>query len=148
MMTSNPSKQVAERGDSGPSTITVRNAYWTSHSEVLTGQGILINSNISTYLTGSSLIALGLTWWQALICQFRTFSPVTSCWLNLMKLSLLETPWLHCLLSWTQYLEHITTLDSQSWIVMCGECMAANSWFGTESCCHSVCHCPQEAELI
>ncbi|PQE11482.1 Allantoin permease protein [Rutstroemia sp. NJR-2017a BBW] len=28
---------------------------------------ILINSNISTYLTGSSLIALGLTWWQAII---------------------------------------------------------------------------------
>lgn len=31
--------------------------------------GILVNSNISTYLTGSSLIALGLTWWQAIICK-------------------------------------------------------------------------------
>lgn len=29
--------------------------------------GILVNSNISTYMTGSSLIALGLTWWQAII---------------------------------------------------------------------------------
>jgi cytosine/uracil/thiamine/allantoin permease len=29
--------------------------------------GVLINSNISTYITGSSLIALGLTWWQAVI---------------------------------------------------------------------------------
>ncbi|KIY48482.1 allantoin permease [Fistulina hepatica ATCC 64428] len=28
---------------------------------------VLINSNISSYMTGSSLIALGLTWWQALI---------------------------------------------------------------------------------
>lgn len=31
--------------------------------------GVLINSNISTYLTGSSLIALGLTWWEAIICK-------------------------------------------------------------------------------
>ncbi|KAL1849932.1 hypothetical protein VTK73DRAFT_9780 [Phialemonium thermophilum] len=29
---------------------------------------LLTNTNISTYLTGSSLIPLGLTWWQALIC--------------------------------------------------------------------------------
>jgi NCS1 family nucleobase:cation symporter-1 len=29
--------------------------------------GVLVNSNISTYMTGSSLIALGLTWWQAII---------------------------------------------------------------------------------
>ncbi|KAJ9131029.1 NCS1 nucleoside transporter family protein [Pleurostoma richardsiae] len=29
---------------------------------------LLINTNISTYLTGSALIPLGLTWWQALIC--------------------------------------------------------------------------------
>jgi nucleobase:cation symporter-1, NCS1 family len=29
---------------------------------------LLINSNISTYLTGSALIPLGLTWWQAIIC--------------------------------------------------------------------------------
>lgn len=29
---------------------------------------LLINSNIATYLTGSSLIPLGLTWWQAIIC--------------------------------------------------------------------------------
>ncbi|WEW57075.1 hypothetical protein PRK78_002535 [Emydomyces testavorans] len=28
---------------------------------------ILVNSNISVYMTGSSLIALGLTWWQAII---------------------------------------------------------------------------------
>ncbi|EFQ99464.1 uridine permease [Nannizzia gypsea CBS 118893] len=28
---------------------------------------VLINSNISTYMTGSSLIALGLHWWQAII---------------------------------------------------------------------------------
>ncbi|OJJ65859.1 hypothetical protein ASPBRDRAFT_201460 [Aspergillus brasiliensis CBS 101740] len=28
---------------------------------------ILINSNISTYMTGSSLIALGLSWWQAIV---------------------------------------------------------------------------------
>ncbi|KAL4972736.1 permease for cytosine/purines, uracil, thiamine, allantoin-domain-containing protein [Aspergillus desertorum] len=30
---------------------------------------LLINCNISSYLTGSSLIPLGLSWWQALICQ-------------------------------------------------------------------------------
>ncbi|OIW25708.1 NCS1 nucleoside transporter family protein [Coniochaeta ligniaria NRRL 30616] len=29
---------------------------------------LLVNTNISTYLTGSALIPLGLTWWQALIC--------------------------------------------------------------------------------
>ncbi|KAJ1566723.1 hypothetical protein HK405_008688 [Cladochytrium tenue] len=29
---------------------------------------LLVNTNISTYLTGSSLIALGLSWWQTLIC--------------------------------------------------------------------------------
>lgn len=29
---------------------------------------LLTNTNISTYLTGSSLIPLGLTWWQAVIC--------------------------------------------------------------------------------
>ncbi|KAK2734591.1 hypothetical protein FQN57_001638 [Myotisia sp. PD_48] len=28
---------------------------------------VLINSNISTYMTGSSMIALGLLWWQAII---------------------------------------------------------------------------------
>lgn len=33
----------------------------------LTHSGVLINSNISSYMTGSSLIALGLTWWQAII---------------------------------------------------------------------------------
>ena len=26
-----------------------------------------MNSNIMTYMTGSSLISLGLTWWQAMI---------------------------------------------------------------------------------
>ncbi|KAF9878854.1 ncs1 nucleoside transporter family protein [Colletotrichum karsti] len=29
---------------------------------------LLVNCNITTYLTGSALIPLGLTWWQALIC--------------------------------------------------------------------------------
>ncbi|KAK7417789.1 hypothetical protein QQZ08_011485 [Neonectria magnoliae] len=29
---------------------------------------LLINCNIATYLTGSALIPLGLTWWQAIIC--------------------------------------------------------------------------------
>ncbi|KAI1484960.1 NCS1 nucleoside transporter family protein [Biscogniauxia mediterranea] len=29
---------------------------------------LLINCNISTYLTGSALIPLGLSWWQAMIC--------------------------------------------------------------------------------
>ncbi|KAM0428508.1 hypothetical protein ACHAPT_006868 [Fusarium lateritium] len=29
--------------------------------------GLLINCNIATYLTGSALIPLGLTWWQAII---------------------------------------------------------------------------------
>ncbi|KAH5433700.1 hypothetical protein HBI47_091240, partial [Parastagonospora nodorum] len=28
---------------------------------------LLINCNIATYLTGSALIPLGLTWWQAII---------------------------------------------------------------------------------
>lgn len=31
------------------------------------GKGVLTNTNITTYMTGSSLIALGLTWWQAII---------------------------------------------------------------------------------
>lgn len=29
--------------------------------------GVLISSNISGYMTGSSLIALGLSWWQAIV---------------------------------------------------------------------------------
>lgn len=32
-----------------------------------TNVGLLINCNIATYLTGSALIPLGLTWWQAII---------------------------------------------------------------------------------
>ncbi|EYE96758.1 nucleobase cation symporter-1 family protein [Aspergillus ruber CBS 135680] len=36
--------------------------FWTFHNF-----WILINSNISTYMTGSSLIANGLTWWQAIV---------------------------------------------------------------------------------
>lgn len=36
--------------------------FWSYHNLWVT-----ININISTYLTGSSLVALGLTWWQALI---------------------------------------------------------------------------------
>ncbi|KAI9730557.1 MAG: hypothetical protein M1834_005798 [Cirrosporium novae-zelandiae] len=36
--------------------------FWTFHN-----YWVLVNSNISTYMTGSSLIALGLTWWQAVI---------------------------------------------------------------------------------
>lgn len=31
--------------------------------------GLLINCSIATYLTGSALIPLGLTWWQATICE-------------------------------------------------------------------------------
>lgn len=34
---------------------------------MLTLAGVLVQSNISSYMTGSSLIALGLTWWQAII---------------------------------------------------------------------------------
>lgn len=34
------------------------------------GIGVLINCNISTYMTGSSLIPLGLSWWQAIIAIF------------------------------------------------------------------------------
>lgn len=33
--------------------------------------GLLINCNITTYLTGSALIPLGLTWWQAFICEIQ-----------------------------------------------------------------------------
>lgn len=36
--------------------------FWTFHNF-----WVLVNSNISSYMTGSSLIALGLTWWQAII---------------------------------------------------------------------------------
>ncbi len=36
--------------------------FWTFHN-----LWVLTNTNISTYMTGSSLIALGLTWWQAII---------------------------------------------------------------------------------
>ncbi|KAJ5925302.1 Allantoin permease [Penicillium verhagenii] len=36
--------------------------HWTFHNF-----WVLVNSNISTYMTGSSLIALGLTWWQAIV---------------------------------------------------------------------------------
>lgn len=31
--------------------------------------GVLINCNTATFLTGSALIPLGLTWWQAVICE-------------------------------------------------------------------------------
>jgi hypothetical protein len=33
--------------------------------------GLLINCNIATYLTGSALIPLGLTWWQAIIGEYQ-----------------------------------------------------------------------------
>ncbi|KIW87755.1 uncharacterized protein Z519_11729 [Cladophialophora bantiana CBS 173.52] len=36
--------------------------FWTFHN-----LWVLTNTNISTYMTGSSLIALGLNWWQAII---------------------------------------------------------------------------------
>ena len=36
--------------------------FWTFHN-----LWVLTNCNISTYMTGSSLIALGLVWWQAII---------------------------------------------------------------------------------
>ncbi|KAJ5166291.1 Allantoin permease [Penicillium canariense] len=36
--------------------------FWTFHNF-----WVLVNSNISSFMTGSSLIALGLTWWQAII---------------------------------------------------------------------------------
>ncbi|KAL1968643.1 hypothetical protein VTN77DRAFT_1469 [Rasamsonia byssochlamydoides] len=36
--------------------------FWTFHN-----YWVLVQSNISSYMTGSSLIALGLTWWQAII---------------------------------------------------------------------------------
>ncbi|KAK6383952.1 hypothetical protein LTS17_003244 [Exophiala oligosperma] len=36
--------------------------FWTFHN-----LWVLTNTNISSYMTGSSLIALGLTWWQAII---------------------------------------------------------------------------------
>ncbi|KAF8851032.1 NCS1 nucleoside transporter family protein [Acephala macrosclerotiorum] len=53
-------------------------AFWTFHNYCMSSvkalkvpklkfPGILVNSNISTYLTRSSLIALGLTWWQAIV---------------------------------------------------------------------------------
>lgn len=29
---------------------------------------LLVNFSIASYLTGSALIPLGLTWWQAIIC--------------------------------------------------------------------------------
>ncbi|EEP81449.1 predicted protein [Uncinocarpus reesii 1704] len=38
---------------------------WTTWT--FTNYWILVNSNISTYMTGSSLVALGLSWWQAII---------------------------------------------------------------------------------
>lgn len=38
---------------------------WTSWTFM--NYWILVNSNISTYMAGSSLISLGLTWWQAII---------------------------------------------------------------------------------
>jgi len=71
-MTLNQSKLEGGRGHSGRSIITV-----SIHSQIsnvtddklILSTGILVNSNISTYMTGSSLIALGLTWWQAIICK-------------------------------------------------------------------------------
>jgi hypothetical protein len=69
MMILNQLKRVDGLGGFGLSIIIVR-PILVSEAEIyrLTGiLGILINSNISTYLTGSSLIALGLTWWQAII---------------------------------------------------------------------------------
>lgn len=53
-------------------------SFWTFHnfcmspppgqkSDANSTPGVLVNSNISGYMTGSSLIALGLTYWQAII---------------------------------------------------------------------------------
>ncbi|KAI5306750.1 hypothetical protein KEM56_007306 [Ascosphaera pollenicola] len=36
--------------------------FWTYHN-----YWVLVNSNISTYMTGSSLVAMGMSWWEAFI---------------------------------------------------------------------------------
>lgn len=60
-------------GDFGHSITSVRTILklsaqiiWLTHFPNTTA-GVLINCNISTYMTGSSLIPLGLSWWQAII---------------------------------------------------------------------------------
>lgn len=70
-MTLSPSRLAAVHGAFGPFTITVchvADACFTGR-QLLTcfATGVLVNSNISGYMTGSSLIAMGLTWWQAII---------------------------------------------------------------------------------
>ncbi|EFE44577.1 hypothetical protein TRV_00643 [Trichophyton verrucosum HKI 0517] len=45
--------------------IEARRRTWSAWT--FTTYWVLINSNISSYMTGSSLIALGLHWWQAII---------------------------------------------------------------------------------
>ena len=39
--------------------------------------GLLINCNIATFLTGSSLIPLGLNWWQAIIGMYVHYPDLT-----------------------------------------------------------------------
>ncbi|KAJ5887707.1 Allantoin permease [Penicillium taxi] len=36
--------------------------FWTFHN-----YWVLVNSNISTFMTGSSLVAMGMTWWESII---------------------------------------------------------------------------------
>lgn len=35
--------------------------------------GLVINCNTTTFITGSALIPLGLSWWQAVICAYSSY---------------------------------------------------------------------------
>lgn len=113
IMTSNQSNAVVENGVSGPFKIIV----WSVSSPLQFFRiyrdwlGVLINSNISTYITGSSLIALGLTWWQAVIAIVIGNIIATV----LVVLNSLPGAYYHSKLSrWTRQLEQSIDLTLQS----------------------------------
>ncbi|KAL6411529.1 NCS1 nucleoside transporter family protein [Ilyonectria robusta] len=72
---------------------------------------LLINCNIATFLTGSALIPLGLTWWQAIICMNPTPPRDAS---NTCQALLWETSLLRVRSSWPQWLEPITIVRINS----------------------------------
>lgn len=66
----------------------IRKIQQRSHRLLLTRfiLGLVINCNTTTFITGSALIPLGLSWWQAVICTFSFVASRAQSDLNLMQL--------------------------------------------------------------
>lgn len=107
-----PSTPRGARGRSSPITTSVTTSTTRCAAPELTpSAGLLINCNIATFLTGSALIPLGLTWWQAIICMNPPPSRDAS---NSCQALLWETSLLRVRSSLLQWLERITIVRINS----------------------------------